>query len=298
MLNSTDSMEQVTAGKSDNSQHQSVVRTIDIDSVPYYTISEGPGGPLVVLIHALMANHHIYDHTVQTLHQAGYRTLRYDHIGHNLTPPPTSPAQNKPGTFHFNDMCKHLNTIISILFPGITPAAIIGCSIGGVLALRYHMLYPPPVGTTTKIISMAAPGLSTLPGSSEKWQARIAQWKQEGTVANLATETLARWFPGPPPPQAREMVESCTLDGYEICAWATMNFNFTTELGNIEDGKNIMVLAGSEDGNIGPREVLVEVSRAVKGSKYVLLEGVGHIPPTHPDKFEPVLMEFLGQAES
>lgn len=283
-------------GTSIHAQNRSQ-KTITIDSIPYYTVSEGPDGPLVVLIHALMANHHIYDHTVQTLHQAGYRTLRYDHIGHNLTPPPTNPAQNEPGVFNFNDMCKHLNTIISTLFPNTVPAAIIGCSIGGVLALRYHMLYPPPSGTSTKIVSMAAPGLSTLPGSPEKWQGRIAKWKEDGTVTDLATQTIARWFPNPAPPQAREIVESCTLDGYEICAWATMNFDFTPELGTIKDGENVMVLAGSEDGNIGPREVLVEVSEAVKGSKYVLLEGVGHIPPMHPEVFEPVLMEFLGEAK-
>lgn len=274
-----------------------LIRTITIDSIPYYTISEGPDGPLVVLIHALMANHHIYDHTVKTLHQAGYRTLRYDHMGHNLTPPPINPAMNKQGSFHFNDMCRHLNTIISVLFPEVTPAAIIGCSIGGVLALRYHMLYPPPTGTTTKIVSMAAPGLSTLPGSPEKWQARIAKWKEDGNVTDLATQTIARWFPDPAPVHAREIVESCTLDGYEICAWATMNFDFTPELGKIQDGENVLVLAGSEDGNIGPREVLVNVSKAVHGSKYLLLEGVGHIPPMHYDVYEPVLMEFLGEAK-
>lgn len=287
-------MESSTTAASAKDQSQ---KTITVDSIPYHTVSEGPDGPLVVLIHALMANHHIYDHTVQTLHQAGYRTLRYDHVGHNLTPPPTDPTRNKPGAFHFNDMCRHLNIIISTLFPNTTPAAIIGCSIGGVLALRYHMLYPPPNGTTTKIISMAAPGLSTLPDSPEKWHARIAKWKADGTVTELATQTIARWFPDPAPPQARDIVESCTLDGYEICAWATMNFDFTPELSMIEDGRNIMILAGLQDGNIGPREVLVAVSRATKGSKYVLLDGVGHIPPMHPELFEPVLMEFLGEAK-
>ncbi|KAK5085297.1 hypothetical protein LTR05_004579 [Lithohypha guttulata] len=278
------------------------VTVVPIDSISYYTILEGPpDGPLVVLIHALMANHRIYDSTVNTLHNLGYRTLRYDHVGHNLTPPPSDPKLNKQGAFHFDTFCHHLNKIITIVTPDTMPAAIIGCSIGGVLALRYHMLYPPPPGQTTKILSMAAPGLSTLPGAADKWNPRIAQWRQEGTVTNLATQTINRWFPPSTNSsytheQIRSIVESCTLDGYEICAWATMNFDYTDQLDQIKDGENIMILAGSEDSNIGPREVLYDASKRIRGSRYVLLNGVGHLPPMHPKEFEPVLVEFLGPA--
>jgi len=165
------------------------------------------------------------------------------------------------------------------------------------------MLYPPPPGHTTKILSMAAPGLSTLPGSPEKWNARIEKWRSDGTNKDLASATLDRWFPEPRPKgfdveRARRIIESCTLDGYEICAWATMNFDYTDQLHQITDGQNVMVLAGEKDGNIGPREVLVDVSKRIEGSKYVLLEGAGHIPPMHPEVFEPVMLEFLGSKDS
>lgn len=279
------------------------VTTICIDTIDYYTVLEGPkDGPLVVLIHALMSNHHIYDRTVTILHRLGYQTLRYDHIGHNLTTPPSDQNLNKQGAFDFDSFCKHLNHIITTARPNVTPAAVIGCSIGGVLAIRYHMLYPPPQSKTTKILSMAAPGLSTLPGSPDKWKPRIAEWQREGNVTNLATQTIERWFPASAPTNyskeyIRSIVESTTLDGYEICAWATMNFDYTDQLDQIQDGENVLVLAGSEDGNIGPRDVLVDVSQRIKGSRYVLLNGVGHIPPMHPDKFEPVLVDFLGPAE-
>jgi len=279
--------------------------TITIDTIPYYTILEGPiNGPVIVLIHALMANHHIYDSTVLTLHKAGYQTFRYDHIGHNNTAPPTDSARNRQGAFTFDDFCHHLNHIWNTVSGnhGYTPAAIIGCSIGGVLAIRYHMLYPPPPGKSTKIISMAAPGLSTLPSSPDKWKARIEQWRTDGTNTHLASQTLERWFPDRPPDfdmeTARQIIESCTLDGYEICAWATMNFDYTDQLDQIKDGENVMILAGEKDGNIGPREVLVDVSRRIERSKYVLLNGVGHIPPMHPQLFEPVMLEFLGYAGS
>ena len=275
---------------------------VSVASIDYYTILEGSlNAPLVVLIHALMANHHIYDSTVIRLHAAGYRTLRYDHVGHNQTPPPKEPSLNKQGAYAFDDFCRHINKIIITVAPSTTPAAIIGCSIGGVLAIRYHMLYPPPPGKTTKILSMAAPGLSTLPQSPPKWKARIEKWQQDGSVHDLATQTIERWFPASTISEIgieriRSIVESCTLDGYQICAWATMNFDYTDQLDQVKDGENMMILAGAEDGNIGPREVLVDVSRRIKGSKYVLLDGVGHIPPMHTQEFEPVMIDFLGSA--
>ena len=56
-----------------------------------------------------------------------------------------------------------------------------------------------------------------------------------------------------------------------------------------------MILAGENDGNIGPRSVLVDASRRIKGSKYLLMEGTGHIPPMHwPERYEEILLEFLG----
>lgn len=275
-------------------------KTIAIDSIPYYTRLEGPAnGPLVVLIHALMSNHRIWDSTVIALHKAGYRTLRYDHIGHNFTLPPTDPNRNKAGAFNFDDFCHHLHSILETLTPTVTPAALIGCSIGGVLVLRYHMLYPPPAGTTTKIISCAAPGLTSLEASKPKWRARIEQWNADNSNVNLVKQTLERWFPEPlpedfPHQKAQDIVSSCTFEGYDICVWATMNFDYTGELDSIKDGQNVMILAGELDANIGPREVLVNVHERINGSKYLLMEGTGHIPPMHwPEKFETIVLDFL-----
>lgn len=164
------------------------------------------------------------------------------------------------------------------------------------------MLYPPSEGKVTKVISCAAPGLTSLDASKPKWKARIQQWKDEGGNEELVKQTFERWFPEPLPEgfdkeRALSIVKSCSLEGYEICVWATMNFDYTGELGRIRDGQNVMILAGENDGNIGPREVLVDVHEKLPGSRYVLMEGTGHIPPMHwPERFEKIVLEFLGKA--
>ena len=266
-------------------------KTIEIDSIPYYTLVEGPqDGKLVVLIHALMANMEIWNSTVPALNKAGYKTLRYDHVGHNKTGPPSDSNRS----FHFDDFTRHIQHIIQTRCPDEKPYALVGCSIGGVLVLRYAQMYP---GSAQKIISCAAPGAKSLEVSKPKWASRIEQFKAEGTVDNLAVSTIERWFPDPCEPSIREkaleITKTCTLPGYEICAKCTTNYDYSGELEQIRK-EQVLILAGENDSNIGPKKVLVDVHKKIKGSKYVLMKDTGHIPPQHqPADFEKILLDFL-----
>ena len=65
---------------------------VELEGINYYTLLERPhnggkNGPYVLLVHALMSNMHMWDPTVKALNNAGYTTLRFDHVGHNRTPP-------------------------------------------------------------------------------------------------------------------------------------------------------------------------------------------------------------------
>ena len=157
------------------------------------------------------------------------------------------------------------------------------------------MIHNPTV--PVKFLSMAAPGYSTLPGSHDIWNARISQWENDGDNRNLTDATLKRWFPNVPEgfdwEKARGIVGSTTLEGYKICASAVTNYDYTGELAEV-DGRDVLVLAGADDGNIGPKSILEDAARMM-GAKYVLLEGVVHIPPMHTEVFVPVMMEFLGE---
>lgn len=276
---------------------------VTIESIDYHVSLGGPSeGPLIVLIHALMSNHHIWDPILPSLHSSGYRTLRYDHIGHNLTSSPKDRTKNVPGVFNFDHFIQHLDQIIDECTVDTSPpSAVIGCSIGGVLALRWRMMHPPePNGKhKTKIICCAAPGMTSLEPSKPKWRERIERWEAEGTVDGLAKETVARWYPPPLPAdfdheRALEIVQSCTLDGYKICVWATMNYDYTEQCGQITHGEDIMILVGENDHNIGPPEVMQSVARSIKDSTYVMMKDTGHIPPLHwPEKFARTVLHFL-----
>jgi 3-oxoadipate enol-lactonase len=286
-----------------------VSKTVTVANVSFHVLDEGPqNGPLVVLSHALMADNRMWDSTVLALHKAGYRTLRYDHMGHGRTPPPPGSSAGF-SKYHFDDFTRHIRQLIEQATTS-SPAnprpehssrvqlhAVIGCSMGGVLALRYAMLYP---GTASYIICCDAPGMTSLETSKTKWRARLAQFRAEG-VDNLASATVERWFPDPCEEAVKEkalqQTRACTLEGYEVCAEGIMNYDYETEFRRIgEVGEKVMVLVGENDAAVGPPEILKGVAEGIKGSEYVVVEDAGHLPPMHrAEEFERIVLDFLGR---
>lgn len=168
-------------------------KQVNRNGIDYYTLVERPqsnGRPaqLVLLCHALMSNLQMYDYTDQALNDAGYPTIRFDHIGHNNTPAP--PDEN--ASFHMDDLTRHMHQLVQATTSQKHLHAMIGCSIGGVLALIYAMMYPQDV---EKVISIAAPGIANPEASKVPWSQRIEHF--EGNVRTggdgLCRATVNRW---------------------------------------------------------------------------------------------------------
>lgn len=264
-------------------------QVIELDSIAYNVLCEGPdGGSVVVLLHALMSNLHIWDSTVAALHRAGFRTLRYDFVGHGETPPPVQQR-----LYHFDDFTRHIDQMISIALPACELHGIVGCSMGGVIAIRYALMYP---GKAKKIASCESPGLTSLEENKVKWRQRIKQFQSEG-IEPLAKQTVDRWFPDPCDPEIRDkchqLTKTCSLEGYIICAEGIMNYDYTDQLSDIREEK-VMVLVGENDEAVGRMEVLQDVAARIDGAKYVAMPDTGHIPPMHQSKeFERILLTFM-----
>lgn len=264
---------------------------VQIGSFSFNVLYEGnKDDPLVVLSHALMANLHLWDSTVRALHAAGFSTLRYDHVGHGLT---SKPSEDLIGKLHFDDFAQHIEDIIRAVAPGKTPFAIIGCSMGGVLALRYATLHP---GQVKKIVSCGAPGIDSIQESKPKWLERIEIFRTKG-ISCLARATAERWIPEPFPEGARDKAEeqtlTCTLEGYRACADAIVNYSYRAELSKLQD-EDVMVLVGDGDTAIGPRHLSTDLAAEIKGATFVEMSDCGHVPPLHrPAEFEKLLLDFF-----
>lgn len=271
-------------------------KIVEIEGVKYHTLLEGrPTGTesLILLCHALMSNMRMWDDTVKTLNNAGYSTLRFDHIGHDRTPAPSDPN----ASFHMDDIANHMHQLVERVTGQRHVSAVIGCSIGGVLALRYAILFPKDVD---QIISIAAPGIAVPEKAKILWAQRIEQFERDEQSGenSLCHATVQRWFPGSRSDDERararalEHVKTCSLRGYRILAHAITTYDYSEEVGGIE-GVKCLIVAGSEDGAISP-EGLRELSTRIEGANYVLMEGAGHLPPMHKvDEFDGIMMRFL-----
>ena len=271
--------------------------TIQIDGIAYHAILEGPKNqPVVLLIHALMSNLHMWDSTVPALTQANYQTLRFDHIGHGHTPPPTDPSR----AYSTEDITHHMHTIVQQATSQPKLKAVVGCSIGGVLALRYAMLYPSEVETT---ISLCAPGIKSLEKAKPLWSQRIQQFEadvREGRDT-LCRATVDRWLPGDEPhdeavrSEALEHVKTCSLEGYKVLADAIRGYDYSDQLDRLESVKCIVV-AGGRDGAVDA-DLLRDVAAQTKDARFVLMEDAGHIPPMHrAEEFEALVLDALQSA--
>lgn len=267
---------------------------ISIESIRFHFKHEGDKtNPLVILSHALMANHQMWDQTVQCLHKAGFSTLRYDHVGHNKTIFESLEAADKQ--YHFDDFTRQISLLVEHVTPEQKPFAIIGCSMGGVLALRFAQMYP---GVLTKVMSCDAPGMTSLESAKPLWESRLAEFAADG-VKNLAQATIDRWFPDPCSTKVRQdmldQTQSCTFQGYKACANGIMSYDYLLQLEALKY-EQVLILAGENDSAIGPREILIDVASRIAGAKYVLMQDVGHIPPFHDsERFNKIMLDFLLQ---
>ncbi|EME82921.1 uncharacterized protein MYCFIDRAFT_196346 [Pseudocercospora fijiensis CIRAD86] len=274
-------------------------KTVDLDGVKYYTLLEGPkpmAEPPILLCHALMSNLHMYDDTVKALNGAGYNTIRFDHIGHNKTPPP----HDENARYHMDDITRHMHAIVQAGTGQAKLKAFIGCSIGGVLALRYGMLYPEEV---EQIFSVAAPGIATpdqAKGPEGLWAKRIEQFEDDIRSGHdtLCQQTVQRWFPGGKKSQdlaAREralpMNQTVTLEGYKILADAIRGYDYTSEISKIPKNR-VVVVCGSED-SAADSEQLEDLAEEICGVWWEM-RGAGHLPLLqYPEEFNGFVLRYL-----
>ncbi|OQO10104.1 hypothetical protein B0A48_04461 [Cryoendolithus antarcticus] len=200
----------------------------------------------------------MFDSTVSALHQAGYRTLVFDHIGHNLTPPPSDSTRS----YGTENIVQHMHALVLEATGSSSLKAVIGCSIGGVLALRYGMLYSTEVEC---IISLCAPGITSPEATKPLWSQRIELFQRDRE--QLCQETVARWLPGERPHDEALKEVRC------------------------------LVLAGGRDGAVTV-EVLRELAGAIEreegDAEFVVMADAGHLPPMHrAEEFERIALRFL-----
>ena len=133
-----------------------------------------PNGHTVVLLHGKNFCAATWEGTISALTAAGYRVIAPDQIGWCKS---TKPAHYQ---FTFEQLAANTHDLLASL--GIGKAIIMGHSTGGMLAVRYGLLYP---ANTEQLVLVDPLGLEDWRAKGVPWQSLDAQYQtQLKTTAN------------------------------------------------------------------------------------------------------------------
>jgi pimeloyl-ACP methyl ester carboxylesterase len=125
-----------------------------------------PNGQTVVLLHGKNFCAATWDGSIRALTQAGYRVIAPDQIGWCKS---TKPEHYQ---YTFEQLAANTHELLKSL--GITRAIIMGHSTGGMLAIRYGLLYPVD---TQQLVLVDPLGLEDWRAKGVPWQSLDAQYQ-------------------------------------------------------------------------------------------------------------------------
>ncbi|MBO6718249.1 MAG: 3-oxoadipate enol-lactonase [Rhizobiaceae bacterium] len=249
--------------------------------VIHHAVRGRADGPVVVFSNSLGTDFRIWDAVAAEL-EADYRLVLYDKRGHGMSEAAPAPYAL---TDHVNDLAALLDHL------GVTNAAIVGLSVGGLIAQGLAALRPDLVerlvlcDTAHKI------------GTDELWNARIDAVK-EGGIASIADAILERWFtPGYRDPSNADfvgykaMLVRQTVDGYAGTCAALRDADLTESTRALK--VPALCIVGDQDGSTPP-DLVRSMAGLIAGSRFEIIKDAGHLPCIEqPAATAKLIREFL-----
>ncbi len=257
----------------------------------------GPSnGRVVVLLHGMNFGGFYFGGPIEALRKAGFRVVVPDQIGFGRSSKPIIP-------YNFHDMAANTRKLLQSL--GVTQAAIVGHSMGGMLAARFASSYPDmteravlynPIGLTD--VRWDRPWRT----ADEAFKATMGQTRDQ--LYQGFSATIHRYFPLPGEYKAEyekyvRILYAPTLSGdWPRLAMVRAILQQITFLDPVVDDwahikARTLVLGGDKDGDNFPA-LAKHIAETVPNGQLVLLPNLGHVPHIEaPELFNRELLKFL-----
>ncbi len=256
------------------------MRIADLGTVHVNFREDGdPSGPPVVFANSLGTDYRLWDQVVSRLPQ-GLRIIRYDKRGHGLSSCPPPPYSLDSLVTDAERLLDHI---------GIRDCLFVGLSIGGMIAQALA------AKRLDLIRAMVISNTGVKIGTPDIWQDRIDA-VQQGGIEEIADGVMERWFSrefraSPDLAAWRNMLVRQPVDGYVGCSAAIQGTDLYTSTSGLT--LPTLAIAGSVDGST-PADLVRETAALVKGSRFHLIRGAGHLPCVEqPAAFARVLSDFI-----
>ena len=251
-----------------------------------------PNGQTVVLFHGMNFFAAAFRPTIEALRKEGFRVIAVDRLGYGRSSKPV---------IHYNLHIPARNTKALLDELGIERAAILGHSMGGMVATRFASTYPQ---TTTHVVMVNQIGLTdTRPG--RPWtDPEDAYESVLGTSYQSVLRGHVRYYPRGWRPEYLEWVKyqyGLTLSG----DWPRMarvraaQRQILYEDPVVYEWKHIdtkaLVIGGAEDRLVADYPAAARhVAEELQNAELVIFPEVGHAPAFEiPDRFHAEVIRFL-----
>ena len=253
-------------------------------------------GRTVVLLHGMNFGGFYFSGPIELLRNAGFRVIVPDQIGFGRSSKPVIP-------YNFHDMAANTRKLLQSL--GVTRAAIVGHSMGGMLAARFSASYPD---MTERAVLYNPIGLTDARWerpwrtADDAYKATMAQTndqRYQGFYANIR-----RYFPVPGAwkPEyekyARILYAPTLSSDWPRLAMVRSIYQQMPYLDPVVDDwahiqARTLVLGGDKDGENFPA-LAKHIADTIPHGELDLLPNLGHVPHLEsPEVFNRELMRFL-----
>jgi len=257
-----------------------------------HSVDGASGAPAVVLLHPIATHSAIWAPQVAAW-SAAFRVVRVDLPGHGASPP----AEGSPS---LDDYAAEVHAVLGEL--GIRRAAIVGLSLGGMVAQAFALAYPQQV----RALVLAHTSARTDDAVRELWSRRLALFEEQGLEAQVAP-TLERWFTrsfAAASPMTMhwlgQQIRTTAPAGYRSAVQAIQRLDFLDRLEEIT--APTLVVAGAADSAVPPAAASTMAAR-IAGAKLVVLDDAAHIgnvqqPVAFTETVGGFLLEALNSEET
>lgn len=285
--------------------------TVETDTagIAYMDVApQNPNGKNVILFHGKNFPSAYWETTIRALTSAGYRVIAPDALGFGKSSRPVV-------QYSFSLLAAISKKLLDTL--GIRNTAVIGHSMGGMLAARFTLSYPQ---TATCLVLEDAIGL-------EDWRSKgvpyryVQEWygdEMKKTYESIKEYHQTSYYPVWKPEYeewVRLQYAETQSDSAERYAWVNaLTYDMIYNQPVVHEFRDIkapaLVVVGAEDktklakeapkavtDKLGHyRELGKQTAKAIPRSELIIYEGVGHVPHLQvPERFHKDLLQFLSK---
>lgn len=234
------------------------------DIVTHYLEGGSSSRSALVFVNSLGTDLRMWE-PVAALLASDYRSVRYDKRGHGLSDCP-------PGPYSLEQLAADLSALLTHL--GIEAAALVGISVGGMIALQFALDQPNLVRAL--VLADTAARIGTV----ERWNQRIATVHASG-MERAAPEIIPIWFTegfAEAQPAVHRgylnMMARTPAEGYTATCAALRDGDLTGRLAELQTPT--LVLAGEHD-VATPPELGRQLAASLPEARFQLIDGAAHL---------------------